>query len=140
MSKTALGIAMLLLLAAAHPAAAKNLCLRDVANVPSLLDVVIAKPDGLKLGEVTSIAGYAINQAFTSWQFSGSAVSTADGIWVAAFGRRLGFAGGFPYVVLTWVAGDETFQGAGGIAIDLAGSIDVEVDLVSVDCATVPIP
>jgi hypothetical protein len=139
MSKTTLGIAMLLLLAAAHPAAAKNLCLRDVANVPSLLDVVIAKPDGLKLGEVTSIAGYAIKQGFT-WQFSGSAVSTSDGIWIAAFGRRLGFSGGFPYIVLTWVAVDETYQGAGGLAIDLEGSIDVEVDLVSVDCATVPIP
>jgi hypothetical protein len=139
MSKATLGVAMLLLLAAAHPAAAKNLCLRDVANVPSLFDVVIAKPDALKLGEVTSIAGYAINQASTR-QFSGSAVSTADGIWVAGFGRRLGFSGGFPYFVLTWVAVDETFQGAGGLAIDLSGSIEVEVDLVSVDCATVPIP
>jgi hypothetical protein len=140
MSKTTLGIAMLLLLAAAHPAAAKNLCLRDVANVPSLFDVVIAKPDALKLGEVTSIAGYYTTQGSTG-QFSGSAVSTADGIWVAAFGRRLGFSGGFgTYFVLTWVAADETFQGAGGIGLDLEGGIDVEVDLVSVDCATVPIP
>ena len=140
MSKATLGVAMLLLLAAAHPAAAKNLCLRDVANVPSLFDVVIAKPDALKLGEVTSIAGYTIDQAHTR-QFSGSAVSTADGIWVAAFGRRLGFTSSFgSYVVLTWVAADETFQGAGGFSIDLSGSIEVEVDLVSVDCATVPIP
>jgi hypothetical protein len=132
-----LGIAVLLALAA-DVATAKTLCLRDVDNNPSLLDIVITDPGTMKVGDVVPVGGLVIGYGVPA-QLTGSAVRTSNAVAVYVSARALSFQSPALFLV-SWVAADESLQGAGGVDPFLNGTIDVEIDLVSVDCASVTIP
>jgi len=140
-----LGMAALLVSASVHAAEAKNVCLIDTDNNPSFGYVVLSEPKVPKLGEAVTIVGMLIQPATPTGvklsPFTGTAFAQSAGISVTVIGYRPGPFGG--PIVLRWLASDQTFQGPGGYTPTpdfLTGVIDQEVLLVSVDCASVPIP